>query len=143
MLVDGAVLNNFPTDVMRELHRGLVIGSDVARAPEGLSADDFIDPPGFFKWVWRHGLSAPPPIAGLLMRSATLSVNPTAGRELVDMLILPELRDIELRDWKAFEDAVEAGYQAASKAIASGSLLEFCYGPDSSITGKPVDLQQV
>ncbi len=143
VLVDGAVLNNFPTDVMRELHRGLVIGSDVARAPEGLSADDFIDPPGFFKWVWRHGLSAPPPIAGLLMRSATLSVNPTAGRELVDMLILPELRDIELRDWKAFEDAVEAGYQAASKAIASGSLLEFCYGPDSSITGKPVDLQQV
>lgn len=143
VLVDGAVLNNFPTDVMRELHRGLVIGSDVARAPEGLSARDFVDPPGFLEWVWRHGFSAPPPIAGLLMRSATLSVNPIAGRELVDMLILPELRDIELRDWKAFEEAVEAGYDAARTAIASGSLHEFCYGPDSSLTGKPVDLEQV
>lgn len=143
VLVDGAVLNNFPTDVMRELHRGLVIGSDVSRVPEGLKAEDFVDPPGFFKWVWRHGFSAPPPIAGLLMRSATLSINPTAGRELVDMLILPEIRDIELRDWKAYEDAVQAGYDAASKAIASGSLLEFCYGPNSSAVRKSVDLDQV
>jgi NTE family protein len=143
VLVDGAVLNNFPTDVMRELHRGLVVGSDVSRVPEGLKAEDFINPPNFFQWVWRHGFSAPPPIAGLLMRSATLSINPIAGRELVDMLIIPELRDIELRDWKAYDNAVAAGYKAASEAIASGGLHEFCYGPDQEARPAGVDLQQV
>lgn len=139
VLVDGAVLNNFPTDVMRELHRGIVIGSDVARAPEGLRAEDFADPPGFLGWVWKHGFSSAPPIAGLLMRSATISVNPIAGRELVDVLVIPELRDIELRDWSAYEDAVQAGYTAAQEAIASGGLLEFCYGPVKAEEGVKVE----
>ncbi|WP_084398216.1 patatin-like phospholipase family protein [Henriciella aquimarina] len=133
ILVDGAVLNNFPTDVMRELHRGVIVGSDVARSPEGLHASDFEDPPGFFRWVWKHGFSSAPPIAGLLMRSATVSVNPNAGRELADVLILPEMRDIELRDWEAYEEAVQAGYEAAKTAIARGALHEFCYGPVNEI----------
>lgn len=117
VLVDGAVLNNFPVDVMRDMHRGVTIGSDVARAPEGLSADEFVEPQGFFSWVMQHGFSAAPPIASLLMRSATLSVNPIEGRELADALILPELTDVELRNWKAYEPAVEAGYKAAMAAL--------------------------
>lgn len=139
VLVDGAVLNNFPTNVMRELHRGVVIGCDVARAPEGLAAEDFVEPPGFFRWVWKHGFSSAPPIAGLLMRSATLSVDPSAGRELVDVLVVPELRDIELRDWEAYEEAVQAGYDATRKAIASGELLDFCFGPKAEIPSVTID----
>ena len=126
VLVDGAVLNNFPADVMRELQRGFVVGCDVARAPEGLKAKDFVNPPGFFGWVARHGFSAAPPIAGLLMRSGTVSVNPNAGRELVDVLVLPELKDIELRDWKAYDQAVEAGYTAAMTALKHSDLKEKC-----------------
>ena len=126
VLVDGAVLNNFPADVMRELQRGFVVGCDVARAPEGLKAKDFVNPPGFFGWVARHGFSAAPPIAGLLMRSGTVSVNPNAGRELVDVLVLPELKDIELRDWKAYDQAVEAGYTAAITALKHSDLKEKC-----------------
>lgn len=124
VLVDGAVLNNFPTDVMRELQRGFVVGCDVARAPEGLDASEFVNAPGFFGWVARHGFSNAPPIAGLLMRSATVSVNPNAGRELVDVLILPELKNIELRDWKAYDEAVEAGYRAAKLALQESNLKE-------------------
>ncbi|MEL6824607.1 MAG: patatin-like phospholipase family protein [Pseudomonadota bacterium] len=126
VLVDGAVLNNFPADVMRELQRGFVVGCDVARAPEGLKAEDFVNPPGFFGWVARHGFSAAPPIAGLLMRSGTVSVNPNAGRELVDVLVLPELKDVELRDWKAYDEAVEAGYSAAMTALKQSDLKEKC-----------------
>jgi NTE family protein len=51
LLVDGAVLNNFPVDVMRDMHRGFVIGSDVTRQPEGLKIDEFEKPAGFFRWV--------------------------------------------------------------------------------------------
>lgn len=126
VLVDGAVLNNFPTDVMRELQRGFVVGCDVARAPEGLNAEDFVNPPGFLGWVAKHGFSAAPPIAGLLMRSGTVSVNPNAGRELVDVLVLPELKDIELRDWKAYDEAVEAGYLAAKTALQQSDLKSRC-----------------
>ncbi|MEO1642465.1 MAG: patatin-like phospholipase family protein, partial [Pseudomonadota bacterium] len=126
VLVDGAVLNNFPADVMREFQRGFVVGCDVARAPQGLSADDFIDPPGFAGWVRKHGLSSAPPIAGLLMRSATISVNPNAGRELVDVLVLPELKDIELRDWKAYDATVQAGYDAAMAVLKESDLMAQC-----------------
>ncbi|MEL6724669.1 MAG: patatin-like phospholipase family protein [Pseudomonadota bacterium] len=126
VLVDGAVLNNFPTDVMRELQRGFVVGCDVARAPEGLDASEFVDAPGFFGWVAKHGFSSAPPIAGLLMRSATVSVNPNAGRELVDVLVLPALKDIELRDWKAYDEAVEAGYLAAMTALKESDLDTLC-----------------
>jgi len=121
VLVDGAVLNNFPVNVMADFHRGITIGSDVARAPQGLKADEFIEPKGFVGWVAQHGFSAAPPIASLLMRSATLSVNPSEGRDMADIIVLPELgNDVELRDWKAYDPAVAAGYAAAKAALAGG-----------------------
>lgn len=130
VLVDGAVLNNFPVDVMREMHRGRIIGVDVAVAPEGLSADDFIDPPGFLGWTLRHGFKSPPPIANLLMRAATISINPNQHRNLTDILIVPEMKDIELRDWKEYEPAVEAGYNDMKKALSDlkGPLAQIIRG---------------
>ena len=118
VLVDGAVLNNFPVDVMLDVHRGRIIGVDVAQAPEGLSADDFIDPPGFFGWTAAHGFKAAPPIANLLMRAATISINPNAHRGLTDILIAPELPGIELRDWRDYEAAVEGGYESMKQALS-------------------------
>jgi NTE family protein len=118
VLVDGAVLNNFPVDVMREAHRGRIIGVDVAAAPEGLSADDFVNPPGFFGWTMKHGFKSAPPIANLLMRAATVSINPNQHRSLTDILIVPELKGIELRDWKEYEPAVEEGYLSMKEALA-------------------------
>lgn len=118
VLVDGAVLNNFPADIMRNTHRGFTIGCDVARAPQGLKADDFIDPPEFSGWVVRHGFRAAPPIASLLMRTATLAVNPNEGRNHVDLLIAPDLPEVDIRDWAVYDEVVEAGYQATKQAIA-------------------------
>ena len=62
------------------------------------------------------------------MRAATLNINPNAGRELTDMLILPELKDVELRDWKAYDESVEAGYEAAKLALDGGKLFPNVYG---------------
>ncbi|MEZ5937467.1 MAG: patatin-like phospholipase family protein [Hyphomonadaceae bacterium] len=140
VLVDGAVLNNFPVDVMRNLHRGRIIGVDVAQAPEGLSADEFRDPPSFFGWTMHHGLSSPPPIANLLMRAATVSVDPNAHRGLTDMLIAPELSGIELRDWQSYDRAVEAGYNAAKEAIGelSGPLATLIRGSASAAEAESV-----
>ncbi len=118
VLVDGAVLNNFPVDVMRNMHRGRIIGVDVAEPPVGLSPDEFIRPPSFFGWTSRHGFKSPPPIANLLMRAATISVNPNAHRDLTDLLIVPDPPGVELRDWKEYDPAVKAGYDSAVKALS-------------------------
>jgi NTE family protein len=53
------------------------------------------------------------------MRAATLAVDPWIGRKQTDILILPEMADIDLQDWKRFDDAVAAGYEAATAALAS------------------------
>ena len=117
LLVDGAVLKNFPVDVAQGLHRGPIVGVDVARQLT-ITPDDFKDPPGFFSWVAAHGLQSAPPVASLLMRAATLAVDPWMGRSQTDILILPEMADIDLQDWKRFDDAVAAGYEAATAALA-------------------------
>ena len=125
LLVDGAVLNNFPVDVMRDLHRGFVIGSDVTRQPEGLKIEEFEKPTGFFNWVTRHGFSNPPPIASVLMRVATIRADRQFGRDMTDVLILPELAETQLRDWDVYDATVEAGYRAALAALdTAGTQLQ-------------------
>ena len=116
LLVDGAVLRNFPVDVLKEMHRGPIIGVDVARR-DGINIEDFRDPPGFLGWVAAHGFQSPPPIASLLMRAATLAIDPWEGRSGADVLIAPEMADIDMRDWKRFDEVVAAGYEAAVAAL--------------------------
>ncbi|MFO1187556.1 MAG: patatin-like phospholipase family protein [Alphaproteobacteria bacterium] len=112
ILVDGAVLNNLPTDIKGGLHRGTTIGVDVARA-ETLRAADFEEhPPGFFAWAARYGLKSALPIVSLHIRTATVGIDPAAGRRGCDILIAPDLGSIEVRDWKAYDAAVHAGYEA-------------------------------
>lgn len=116
LLVDGAVIRNFPVEVLKDMHRGSIIGVDVARR-DGIDVEDFRNPPGFFSWVAAHGFQAPPPIASLLMRAATLAIDPWEGRSGADLLIAPEMADIDMRDWKRFDEAIAAGYEAAVAAL--------------------------
>ena len=120
VLVDGGILNNFPVSVMQNQHRGYIIGSDVSRTRRGFPADEFISPPGFFGWVRKYGFSRTPPIASLLMRSATVGIDPSAGKDMTDLYIAPEIVDLELRDWEAYDQAVKAGYDATIKALDGG-----------------------
>ena len=116
LLVDGAVINNFPTDMMTSVHRGVTIGIDVAQ--EGtIHAADFEDPLGFFDWMRRHGMKSPPPIVTLLMRAATAREEGTKKVHPADIMIAPRVPGVELRDWKKYEIAVEDGYKETMKAI--------------------------
>jgi NTE family protein len=118
VLVDGAVLDNFPVGAMRDFHRGLNIGIDVAQQ-HAVNAEDFRHPPSFLSWVLKNGFKRPPPIAELLMRSATATLVSANKASEPDFLIVPQLDGIELRDWKAFDQAVEAGYTATTRALQS------------------------
>jgi NTE family protein len=118
VLVDGAVLANFPTEVMRSWHRGPVVGVDVSQA-RGLTAEDIRMPPSIFGWLlsgeWRKG----PPIVSVLIRSATVSSarERAIARQAADLLITPPTDGVELRDWRAYAPAVEAGYRATREAL--------------------------
>lgn len=116
VFVDGAVLNNFPVEIMASLHRGPNIGIDVSRQ-HALNAEEFKNPPSFFEWIFKKGHHSPPPIAELLMRTATAPLAPLKNTHKSDITIVPDLGDIELRDWKAFDRAVEAGYKATVEKL--------------------------
>lgn len=117
VLVDGAVFNNFPIKELKASHRGVNVGMDVTRN-RAINPKDFIDPPGFFGWAMRHGLSDPPPIASLLMRAATAATldQHEETRALADLLVLPDI-DMDLREWRRYDDAVEAGYSTATALL--------------------------
>jgi len=118
VLVDGAVVKNFPSDIMRSIQLGPIVGVDVSRG-RSIEADDIRPPASLWRWLisgdWRRG----PPIVSVLMRSATVwsGAEVAATREATDVLILPEVDAIEIRNWKAFDPAVEAGYRAASEVL--------------------------
>jgi NTE family protein len=55
----------------------------------------------------------------LLIRAATVSSGRdlAVAREAADVLILPELTGVEIRDWSAYDPAVAAGHAAAVAAL--------------------------
>jgi NTE family protein len=126
VLVDGAVLRNFPTDVMRAWHRGSIVGVDVTIS-KGLTADDVRPPKSLIRWFLSGDWLKGPPIVSLLIRTATVTTarEQAASREATDLLILPQVEPIELRDWKAFDEAVRLGYEAACEALrGAGPITE-------------------
>ncbi|MEL7548192.1 MAG: hypothetical protein AAGJ84_16180, partial [Pseudomonadota bacterium] len=57
--------------------------------------------------------------------------------EHVDVLVLPKLENVELRDWKAYDASVEAGYQAAREALSQSTLVAAEYPPSSAAPTAP------
>lgn len=119
--VDGAVINNLPTDIMSRLHRGRTIAIDVSRR-SSFSADDFEERQSFLGWIRTHGIGTAPPIVNLLMRTATLTQDPDKGHAFADLVVTPIIEGVELRDWKAYDPAVAAGYEAMVKALQDSPL---------------------
>lgn len=120
VLVDGAVVKNFPTDVMRQLNAGPTIGSDMSQV-RGVDPASLENPPSWWRWIasgaWRSG----PPIVSILMRSATITTDAELERSRAetDLLILPDPGAADIRDWKVYEPIVAAGHAAAVAALAT------------------------
>ncbi|ESQ82466.1 cyclic nucleotide-binding protein [Asticcacaulis sp. AC466] len=119
VLVDGAVMRSFPATMMRNTHLGTVIGVDVTRA-RGLDPRALSMPKNLGSWFasgdWRRG----PPIVSVMMRSATITTaaDLALSRAATDLLIIPEPEGVEIRDWKAYDKAVESGYQTTVATLS-------------------------
>lgn len=120
VLVDGAVLKNLPAEVMRQMHSGPIVGVDMSQT-RGVDPAMILHPPSIWRLIatgaWRRG----PPIVSILMRSATLTTDADldSSRAATDLLIQPTPDGVDIRDWKAFEPGVEAGYRATRDALAT------------------------
>ncbi len=124
VLVDGGVIDNLPVAAMRALNPGPVIGIDIA-GNHALAADlDETDLPSFWQLVlqkWR-GKPRRPGILRILLRAGMVNSATTAFQNaaLSDLMIKPPVDNIDLLDWRRFEDAIAAGYTHTREVLAKG-----------------------
>lgn len=120
LFVDGASINNLPIEVMREAGLGEVIGVDVG-ADRAFTTDDVDSdaPPLWRTFQWFRGRKHRVNILQILWRAGTInSAGQRAARhELSDLLLQPPLEQIDMLNWRAFDRAVAAGYEYATKRI--------------------------
>jgi NTE family protein len=105
--VDGGVLNNLPTDIIRQMGAGCVVAVDVGLRPASVCADP----------------AAPkrrlPNILDLLIRVATMSdaARGFAACEQCDVLLLPNVQHLGLLHWRVYDEAIRCGYDCAVAQI--------------------------
>ncbi len=119
VLVDGALVNNLPTDVMAADGLAHITALDI-RAEITLRAavDEAMTPP-----LWRLLLQRGrrPGLVSSLVRAGMVSGEAAAlqRRALAHRLVTPSLDHIGVLDWKDWRRAVEAGYRAMIEVLQS------------------------
>ena len=121
LLIDGAVLNTFPVAIMQEkLSGGRIIGVNVSQLNE--VSETYAYGPFASGWglLWSklnpftQKIKAPK-IAEVLLRSTDIkSIKQLQEtREKLDVLIEPDVSEIQLLDFKSFQKISEIGYREA------------------------------
>lgn len=131
LLIDGAVLNTFPVDVMqrRLSGKGLIIGVNVSQIPEQFNYYDYDTSLS----GWRVFLSRVNPfekridiprIAETLLRATDIKSieRLNSARASLHVLVEPDVRAISLLDFKSYAMISEIGYREASKVFAEHGL---------------------
>jgi NTE family protein len=122
--VDGAVINNLPTDTLAEEIHGRVIAVDIG-ADDTLRAgvDEPASPPLPVLWAERKRRNWRPGAFSILVRAGM--VNSETGsarrRELADLALRPDMRPIGMFDWHKFDQAIQIGYRCTRDALRAES----------------------
>jgi NTE family protein len=117
--VDGALVNNLPTDVMTEDGVAHVTAIDI-RAEISLltTAEEFATPPWWRLLLGRGAIQRPGLMSTLVRAAMVNSEGPSEHRrERADLLITPPLEHIGMLDWKDWQRAIEAGYRHTLKVL--------------------------
>jgi NTE family protein len=122
-------MNNLPVDAMRELGRGPVIGVYVGADRAFTTKSEEVDVPLPWQLLsWLRVRRNYPNIFQILWRAGMVnsSAMTAAHREKTDLLLQPPLAQIDMLNWSAFEQAIQAGYEYAAgrlEALSADSLL--------------------
>jgi NTE family protein len=119
VLVDGGIMDNFPTQFMRSLARGPVIGIDVTTDMPLVATATDIEEKSLY-WLARNRRTTCPSIIEILMRSGTArgDAQRRASQSAADLLIEPKVGPVGTLAFDHFDVAIECGYRAAMEAIA-------------------------
>jgi NTE family protein/lysophospholipid hydrolase len=122
LLVDGAVLNNLPGDVMRQLGGGWVMAVDVSPERDLEIRDERLPSPWKVLLGWCVPFAKPPRhpnIVDLMMRTTLLGSIQKSDtvKKTVDLYIQPPLSRFGMNQFKALEQIAEAGYRHATLAV--------------------------
>ncbi len=128
ILVDGAVMNNMPVDIMRQRNNGgSVYAIDVGSGMNDNDIDQF-EPvlSGWKLFFQRHKKQHNniPRMISILMQSATMGNQLTRKltQRLADLYIKPEVGDYSMLDFGNIEPIAEQGYRSAQKQIEQWML---------------------
>lgn len=118
LLVDGALVNSLPTDVMQAQQRGPILASDVSTAG-GLQAPGIEgpDPEGLFKW---KALGKRPSLFNIMFRTATITseTQVAARAQRADVYLRMPVGGIALFDWKKLDTVCQRGYEHALEQLS-------------------------
>ena len=125
LLVDGAVLNNMPVDVMYDMcEGGTVIAVDVSSETELADDYDFVSNLSGWRVLWSKinpliSQVKAPSLMGTLKRVVELNSvrQRRRNKELADVFIDPEVERFGLADFDAYEELIKIGYDAAQEPL--------------------------
>ena len=129
VLVDGGMMNNFPVDIMRnEVGSGRIIGVNVGRSD--VPDQHYGYETSLSGWqVLRNRLDpraeqlAIPSLASILLRSAMVNNRQlvTKVKQACDLLLEPDVQDVGLLDFGAYERLIQRGYALAAQELQQWS----------------------
>lgn len=123
VLVDGAIMNNFPVDIMRRMGRGVVIGSNIKVDEQFLSTLTNIEDLGAWGLAKRIR-NQPVNIFSIMSRTATISSLKQTRYccSIADLLIEAPADDVGLLDWKALHKLSDRAYRHTCDLIERNGI---------------------
>ena len=121
--VDGALVDNLPTDVMADDGIAHITAISI-RADIELRAqtEEFATPPWWRLWLRQRRGVGWPRLVSTLTRAAMVNSEETSERcrEQADVLITPPLEHVGMLEWRDWQLAVDAGYQETLRVLEEG-----------------------
>jgi NTE family protein len=142
LLVDGGVLNNLPTDVMRQLGAGPIIASDVSATRDLHAHPSYVRAPSPWRLLWDSlrpggGRRPFPTILRLVHRAALMAsdVYAKSAKREVDLFLDLPMDGFDMFDMEALDRAAEHGYRFTCERLAEPGVRERLVDPSISAPG--------
>ncbi|WP_158881214.1 patatin-like phospholipase family protein [Rhodanobacter sp. L36] len=132
--VDGALVNNLPTDVMTADGIAHITALDI-RADIALhtDAEESATPSLWRLWLQR-GVVQRPGLLSTLVRAGMVNGEEASlrRRDLAQLLFTPPLEHVGMLDWKDWQRAIDAGYRHAVELLESAADVDGSIEPARS-----------
>ncbi len=124
IVVDGALINNLPVDVMQKLCGGYVIAVDVSVRRDLTAPGNGNSERWETQRILRSGPSsggAVPNVFSIVMRTVMLNsvIAAEAMKRNIDLYLKPPVESIGMFEWMAIDEAVQIGYDHAVGQLQS------------------------